>query len=153
VHEILRSTEELEAFAPEWERLWKADPQATPFQSSAWLIPWWRQFGQPGLRCLCIHVNGICEGFLPFYVYPNAEERQLLLLGAGTSDYLDGVFSSLCKVEDVRHALERLMVDQSWDVMIPTQLRPESKLLQAMSRSRLREDSMGKAAAACRQAP
>ena len=38
--EILRTTEELEAFRPAWEQLWAADPSATPFQHPDWLAPW-----------------------------------------------------------------------------------------------------------------
>ena len=31
----------LEALAPEWWELWRRCPAATPFQSRAWLLPWW----------------------------------------------------------------------------------------------------------------
>ena len=40
--EELTATPELEALAPEWDALWERLPAATPFQSPAWLLPWWR---------------------------------------------------------------------------------------------------------------
>jgi hypothetical protein len=47
---------------------------------------------------------------LPFYVYwdPHRKERQLLLIGAGTSDYLDGIFAPECRTEHVTAALDLL---------------------------------------------
>ena len=34
--------------AGEWERLYRASPSATPFQSHAWLHSWWLSYGTPG---------------------------------------------------------------------------------------------------------
>ena len=39
----------LERLRPDWEALWQTVPDATPFQSPAWLIPWWRHVGQGAL--------------------------------------------------------------------------------------------------------
>lgn len=132
--EILRTTEELEAFRPAWEQLWAADPNATPFQHPDWLAPWWHCFGQHDLRAVVVSQNGKPVAFLPFYVYcdPDSHQRQLLMLGVGTTDYLDGVFAPECTVEDVRAGLEALRRDAGWDVMYAGQLRPQSRLFQAL---------------------
>lgn len=42
----IRRMDQLEQLAPEWMSLWETDPQATPFQNPAWLIPWWHSFGE-----------------------------------------------------------------------------------------------------------
>ncbi len=95
-HRILTRLEELEALAPEWERLWRSDPDATPFQSPQWLIPWWKHVGEGELFTLTARDHrGRLAAVLPIYLYrqPTGGERHLLLLGAGTSDYLGGVFA------------------------------------------------------------
>ena len=44
--EVLTADAALRALGPEWEALWRrAGDRATPFQSPAWLLPWWRAFG------------------------------------------------------------------------------------------------------------
>lgn len=95
--EVLSSTAELVDLAPEWDTLWHADPHATPFQTSHWLIPWWQHVGEGELYCITArNTAGRLVGFLPLYIYPqpHSGERHLLLLGAGTSDYLGGVFDA-----------------------------------------------------------
>ena len=125
---------ELAALAPQWAALWASDPRAKPFQHPAWLVPWWRQFGQERLLACTLWVGEELVGLLPAYVYqPEAGgERQLLLVGAGTSDYLDGVFAPACTVELVVTALARLREEGGWDVAYFTQLAAGSLLGQAV---------------------
>jgi len=74
-------------------------------------------------------------GLLPFYRYTDActGERQLLLLGVGTTDYLDGVFRPACPVEPIREALELVCAEDDWDVLYASQLLPGSRLLEAIA--------------------
>lgn len=88
---------ELEALVPEWKILWLADMRAAPFQSPEWLLPWWKHVGEGELFTLSIRDrHGRLVGLLPLYIHTQAAdgERLLLLLGAGTSDYLDGLFAA-----------------------------------------------------------
>lgn len=125
----------LESILPAWTALWAEDPHATPFQHPAWLWPWWRQFGPDGTLCAYAVRSvrtGRLLGLLPTYLYrqPDTGERQLLLLGAGTSDYLDGLWSPAAP-DAVAAALKPLMAPQSaWDSVTLHQLRAESPLLQ-----------------------
>ncbi len=132
--QVLRTTAELEAFAPQWTELWLADPHAKPFQRPEWLLPWWRHFGQPNLRVVTAWQEGALLAMMPLYVYqdPVSNERQLLLIGAGTSDYLDGVFSAACTPQHVLTALELLRDENDWEIAHLTQLLPHSPLFQAM---------------------
>jgi len=93
---VLRDMGELEAVEAEWKGLWEADGRTTPFQSPEWLLPWWRWVGEGELFAVVARAgDGRMVGLLPMYVYtqPEGGERHLLLLGAGTSDYLDGLFA------------------------------------------------------------
>ena len=132
---LLRTTAELEAFAPAWRALYEADPEATPFQHPAWLIPWWRQFGQPELRAIVLSRAEVPVGLLPLYIYsdPPNRERHLLPLGVGTTDYVGGVFAPTCTAADIRLALELLAEDAGWDTLHLPQLRPGSRLLEALA--------------------
>ncbi len=134
--QLMTSAAELAGLAPRWAALWADDPRAKPFQHPAWLVPWWRQFGQERLLACTLWVGAELMGLLPAYVYqPEAGgERQLLLVGAGTSDYLDGVFRPGCTVERVGAALERLRDEGEWDVAYFTQLAAGSLLGQALER-------------------
>ncbi|HVV45973.1 MAG TPA: hypothetical protein VHC72_12245, partial [Bryobacteraceae bacterium] len=134
-YRIIRTTPELDAFGPAWSALWREDPRATPFQSPEWLLPWWRQFQQPELRAVVMMDEGRPAGFLPFYIYrePGTGERQLLLLGAGTTDYLDGVFSAACGIEGVRMALDLLVAEGGWSSLHTSQMRPDSVLLRTLA--------------------
>ncbi|HVW84347.1 MAG TPA: GNAT family N-acetyltransferase, partial [Bryobacteraceae bacterium] len=85
----LSSIEEMEQFRGEWTALWNSCPQATPFQSPEWLIPWTRHVFAGGE----IRVGTICEGgrlvgLAPFFVY-GTDRRFLAFLGAGISEYGD----------------------------------------------------------------
>nr|WP_237405328.1 GNAT family N-acetyltransferase [Streptomyces sp. SN-593] len=56
---ICRDPEEFAALAPEWTRLHRSCPQATPFQSHAWLHSWWLSYGRPGrLRVVLVRRGG-----------------------------------------------------------------------------------------------
>ena len=140
--DVICSTAELESFVPRWKALWKIDSHATPFQSPDWLVPWWHCFGQE-LRTVCIYRDNELIGVLPFYLYrqPVTGGRQLLPLGVGTSDYLDGIFAPQCSVESIRNALEVLCQENDWDELHLSQLRPRSRLLYALRRSERPGDS------------
>lgn len=135
-YRLIQSTEELSEFVPDWWSLWKRDLAALPFQSPAWLVPWWRQFGNDELCSVVIKRADKVIGFLPFYVYRDTatEKRQLLPLGVGTTDYLDGVFSPQCSVEEIEGAIEVLQSGVEHDELCCSQLPGHSRLLEAMTR-------------------
>jgi CelD/BcsL family acetyltransferase involved in cellulose biosynthesis len=136
VAKVLRTIEELEALALAWSALWRNDPNATPFQSPEWLLPWWHEFGQPDLRAVLISRGETPVGLLPFYLYrePGAHERRLLPIGISTTDYLAGIYSPACSDEDIQAGLNALLADTHWDRMIVTQLRPGARILRVLDR-------------------
>jgi CelD/BcsL family acetyltransferase involved in cellulose biosynthesis len=131
---LLRTTDDLRNFAPQWRSLWCGDPAATPFQTAEWLLPWWGQFSSDDLRAAVLMRSGRSIGFLPIYVYrePATGERKIMPLGVGTTDYLDGVFLPECSSDDIRHAVELILESGGWDTLVLPQIRPESKLACAL---------------------
>lgn len=129
---LLQTTRQLEEFSPQWEELWRIDANATPFQSPAWLLPWWHCFAQE-LHALTISRNGALLAFLPFYLCHEAHgASQLLLLGVGTTDYLDGLFAPACTTEQVAAGLRFLSGGGGWETLCASQLRPRTLLAQAL---------------------
>src|SRR5947209_19818076 len=109
-YNILRTFKELSDLAPEWCALWLQDEHTTPFQHPDWLLPWTEQFAPRELRVITIRENGSLQALLPFYIHRDFEsgESQLLLLGVGTSDYLDGIFAAGWKPDHIAGALRML---------------------------------------------
>jgi glycosyltransferase involved in cell wall biosynthesis/CelD/BcsL family acetyltransferase involved in cellulose biosynthesis len=112
---LLRSGKGLEELAADWQALWGEDSNTTPFQHPAWLLPWWRQFGPDGeLQAITQRdPEGRLTGLLPLYTYRDqgSGRRQLLLVGAGTSDYLNGVW------RDGQGSLARAALQQAISVL------------------------------------
>ncbi|MBV8458606.1 MAG: hypothetical protein JO122_18560, partial [Acetobacteraceae bacterium] len=82
---VLRTTEALYALAGEWQDLFTRCPDASPFQSPAWLLPWWHVFGTDRPVVATLRNRGHVAGVLPLYVL----EDKLLPIGAGITDYQD----------------------------------------------------------------
>jgi CelD/BcsL family acetyltransferase involved in cellulose biosynthesis len=87
--EIVRDAGSLGALAPQWWELWQNSPSATPFQSPAWLIAWWRRFGPGDLATIAVWRGSRLTGLAPFYLERGARGDRLLPLGISLSDYLD----------------------------------------------------------------
>lgn len=79
----------LRALEPAWWTLWRSLPRATPFQSPAWLCPWWEAFAPGQLRALALWQGERLVGLAPLYLEKGPHGRRLLPLGMSVSDYLD----------------------------------------------------------------
>jgi CelD/BcsL family acetyltransferase involved in cellulose biosynthesis len=85
--ETVRREEALAALEPEWWELWRQVRSATPFQSPAWLIPWWRHFHPGELLVAIARMGERLLGLAPFYVEEGS--GRILPVGISVSDYLD----------------------------------------------------------------
>ena len=119
----------LEALAPAWQKLWERAPAATPFQSPAWLIPWWNEVGGGELRVLAASANGQLVGLLP--LYRQQDSGKLLPLGIAISDYLDGLFQEGLEVMAAEAMLRHLARREDWRRCELHPLRAGSPLLDA----------------------
>ncbi|WP_210526668.1 GNAT family N-acetyltransferase [Rubellimicrobium arenae] len=79
--EIVRPAD-LGALEPEWDRLWRSCPDATPFQSPAWLLPWARHYAPSRCGAVALRSGDQLVGVVPVFCWQGA----LLLAGTGPSD-------------------------------------------------------------------
>jgi CelD/BcsL family acetyltransferase involved in cellulose biosynthesis len=122
----IRAMPQAKAIADEWDKLAHLVDFPTPFSVPKWLTSWWRHIGQGQLLILAIFAHRALVGVLPMFIH----DRKLMLLGAGTSDYLDGLFLPEYQMPAVAAAFDHLRPREAeWDVVELNQLRPESPLL------------------------
>ena len=89
--EVVTNPAILAELRADWDDLWRRVPVRTPFQSPAWLMAWWRQFGTQRPVVATARENGRLVGILPTYVLDEGNGPKLLPIGAGTTDYLDAL--------------------------------------------------------------
>ncbi len=125
---------EFEALGPESSALWARCPDATPFQSPEWLIPWWRHLFNGGqLWALAMHEGQRLAALAPFFIYGH-EVRRVAMLGAGITDYLDILVEPGLAGDAAARTLEHLADRRTcWDECAFDDLRPGSPLLDAPS--------------------
>jgi CelD/BcsL family acetyltransferase involved in cellulose biosynthesis len=87
--EIINDRVALERIECKWWRLWSQSTSATPFQSPAWLLPWWRAFAPGDLTTIAVWSGGELIGLAPLYIHRDALAPRLLPIGISVSDYLD----------------------------------------------------------------
>jgi len=123
---LITTPEELERLRPEWLELWRRSPNATPFQSPMWLLPWWHAFGSDELSTIVTRdASGTLTGLLPLYIARDEDDSLGMFLGTGNSDYLDMIGNG-----DAAPLLAELAGRDCamWDLQ---ELRPSSPLLTA----------------------
>lgn len=124
--QTISDAQTLVALAEDWWDLWRRSPAATPFQSPAWVIPWWRAFAPGELFTVAAWKGRSMVGLAPFY----REGRRLLPLGISLSDYLDVLLDS-----DARGAAGGAIVDHyselapHWDEWELAELHPGAAAL------------------------
>jgi CelD/BcsL family acetyltransferase involved in cellulose biosynthesis len=147
--EILDSIESLKHLESEWHHVWQCDPEATPFQNPAWLVPWTSHlWGGGKLRILALRKATRLAAVAPFFIWgfgARSEVLRLSFLGSGVSDYL-GMTSVPEYRAEASEAVIRWVADPGaeWAEADLQELRPGSALLQAASlvRAEVRECSV-----------
>ncbi|MFI8104047.1 GNAT family N-acetyltransferase [Streptomyces sp. NPDC086023] len=86
---LCRDPRRFAALEAEWNRLMRACPTATPFQSHAWLHSWWLSYGREGrLRIVLVRRAGELVGAAPLMLV-HRPLPLLVPLGGGITDYCD----------------------------------------------------------------
>ena len=121
--ERIETLSALSALETQWWRLWAVSPGSTPFQSPAWLVPWWRHF-QPGpLVAAGVFSGEHLVGLGLFFYEDGAYGRRLLPVGIGISDHLDILLDP--SVPGVGEALLAFFSQQpDWEVLELEDLAP-----------------------------
>jgi CelD/BcsL family acetyltransferase involved in cellulose biosynthesis len=127
--DVLTSIEALEAIAPEWDALWQRSPDATPFQSPHWCLPWWKRFGSDDPFAIAVRADGALDCFAPLYILRDDDTGESLgmFLGTGVTDYLDVIVAPNADVAPIVDTMTAADC-QLWDLQ---QMRPTSPLVSA----------------------
>jgi CelD/BcsL family acetyltransferase involved in cellulose biosynthesis len=131
IEKVITNYEGLSGISDEWHQLAKIS-NASPFQFPEWIIPWWKFFGSGELLFYNIFENDRLSFIAPLYIrhldYEN--ERKLVFIGTGNSDYLDVI----CKKEDAGKYLSQLFnflhsIRDRFDLMDFQEINEKSSLL------------------------
>jgi CelD/BcsL family acetyltransferase involved in cellulose biosynthesis len=80
----------LETLLPEWERLYAADREATPFSSAQWARAWWPHWAGSGNPFIvAVRDSGRLVGLAPLVLARRGPFRVLTQLGRPPSNYWD----------------------------------------------------------------
>ncbi|WP_030207088.1 GNAT family N-acetyltransferase [Streptomyces sp. NRRL S-87] len=86
---LCRDPRQFAGLEEQWNRLLRACPTATPFQSHAWLHSWWLSYGKEGrLRILLVRRGGELVGAAPLMLV-HRPLPLLVPLGGEITDYCD----------------------------------------------------------------
>ncbi|MFG1805244.1 GNAT family N-acetyltransferase [Streptomyces sp. NPDC049040] len=87
---VCRDPREFAGLAEEWSALHRRCPQATPFQTHAWLHSWWLSYatGRDRLRTVLVRRQGVLVGAAPL-LRTHRPLPVLLPLGGDITDYAD----------------------------------------------------------------
>ncbi len=94
--DIITDDDALHALGPAWAALWRRAPGATPFQSPAWMLSWWRCFGTGRPVMAVLRDGAELSGLLACYLLDEPAGRKLLPIGAGLTDYQDALLGPGC---------------------------------------------------------
>src|SRR5512140_1932892 len=120
--DLITSIEALERIAPEWEALHRRCPDATPFQSPHWCLPWWKKFGSDDPFAIAVRTSGTLNAFAPLYILRDEESDESLgmFIGSGVTDYLDVLVAPGASAAPLVEAMTAADC-QMWDLQ---QMRP-----------------------------
>ena len=127
--EAVTDDDALASLVPAWWRLWRRSPNATPFQTPAWLVPWWRSFRPGSLRSVAIWGGRELVAFGAFYEERGPSGRRLLPLGISVSDYLDVLVDPLHETRAAPLLLANLLRMSSGGLLRCEELAPDATAL------------------------
>lgn len=128
----------LEPILPEWEELFRSDPEATPFMSPQWARAWWPTWGGSGRPWIVgVRENGQLVGLAPFMLRRRGPLRVLGRLGSHPSQDV------LAPSELKRGVAEAVVaeIDQrrrEWDLLAISCFPDDSAIERSMRQRRLR---------------
>ncbi len=127
--ELIRDADALEALEEPWWDLWRRSAMATPFQSPAWLVPWWRHFHPGDLHAIAAWEDGRLGGLAPFYLETGPLGRRLLPVGISLSDYGDVLVDPTCAERAGAALVAGMAREGGWDSWELEELPPGAAAL------------------------
>lgn len=127
--DVLQDLDALRAHQSQWFSLWRATPDATPFESPAWLLCWAKHYAPDRTGALVVRDGDALLALLPYFSWNGA----VWLAGTGPNDYGDALIDQRA-TEHLDALLARLATiaqERECDRVDLRQLRPRSRLLAA----------------------
>ena len=124
-----------------WEKLERADPDCSPFNTWAWLHAWWQHYGGDNcLRILTLYKNDRLIGIAPLYIRTEIQLRLmpvqvLRFIGSGgdtSPDYLNVVTLPEWREQVVDCVVEYLLGMPDWQKLMLTDIATPSLLQQRL---------------------
>lgn len=127
---VCRADDAFEALTEDWEALYARCPDATPFQSRAWLGAWWRQYGSPGtLRVALVHHDGRLVALGAFHLARRIGVPVLVPLGGDLSDWTDVLVDPSHETRALDGLGAALLAEPGWQVLDLPEVRPSGVAL------------------------
>jgi len=124
--ELIDDFSRLEALSADWDRLWRADPQAELFQSFAWARAWWQAYRNRFTLCvLCVSDGKRVIGIVPLV----RQGDTIVFLSQRQSDYCDILCEENRTEEVLAICFEKLFQLPGWKNCLLRNLKPEGQLL------------------------
>jgi CelD/BcsL family acetyltransferase involved in cellulose biosynthesis len=119
--EVVKDSGGFAALEEEWEDLHRQSPQATPFQSWAWLYSWWEYYGEGyELRLITVRSEeGLLVGIIPLMLERRWGFGKLLFTGSAgqaTADYHDVLVRRDWEAEAYEAGVQALEHLDGWHV-------------------------------------
>lgn len=129
--EVIADLDALTARKAQWNDLWRRVPDATPFQSPAWLTCWARHYAPDRTGAIAALCGDTLVALLPFFFW----KRALWLAGTGPSDYGDALVAPDAPpiADALLQALAGVACDRGCGRIDLRQLRARSALLAAVA--------------------
>lgn len=127
--EVLPDFAALHEHRAQWWALWRRVPDATPFQSPAWLLCWARHYAPDRSGAVAVADGDTLLALLPYFFWDDA----LWLAGTGPSDYGDALVApgAACMADALLATLAGIALRRGCARIDLRQLRPASTLLAA----------------------
>jgi CelD/BcsL family acetyltransferase involved in cellulose biosynthesis len=137
----VRDPKAFAAMEPEWWALWHRSSSPTPFQSPAWLLPWWEAFAPGELCVVTIRDGDRLVALAPCYIDAAARERRILPIGISISDYQDIILDSAYADAAVACLQKDMPQIGSWDAWEFPELAPDAQALRLIAPSGYEADT------------
>jgi CelD/BcsL family acetyltransferase involved in cellulose biosynthesis len=130
----------LETLLPEWESLYAADGEATPFSSAEWAQAWWRHWsGSAEAFIVTVRDAGRLIGLVPLVVARRGPFRVLTELGRPPSNYWDLLAEPAARDEVASRAMAGILARrEEWHAMLLGGIRAGSATERAVLAGGLR---------------
>lgn len=127
---VHRTEDALDDLAQDWEKLYARCPDATAFQSCAWLRAWWRHYGRPGaLRLVTARRDGLLVGLGAFHLIRRFGVPVLTPLGDGLCDWTDVLVDPDHEQQAFAGLAAALLAEPGWQVVDLPEVRASGAAL------------------------